>query len=66
MRYYQVMIPLINYLLLINQINWEKLFIIRGLVEKSFGVYSITIQKMASIKQWVKRSGQNNRMKYNC
>jgi error-prone DNA polymerase len=47
-------------------LNWEKLFIIRGLVEKSFGVYSITIQKMASIKQWVKRSGQNNRMKYNC
>ena len=46
-------------------LNWEKLFIIRGLVEKSFGVHSITIQKMASIKQWVKRSSQNNRMKYN-
>ena len=46
-------------------LNWEKLFIIRGLVEKSFGVHSITIQKMASIKQWVKRSSQDNRMKYN-
>lgn len=37
-------------------LNWEKLFIIRGVVEKSFGVFSITIQKIASLIKWLKYS----------
>ena len=37
-------------------LNWEKLFIVRGVVEESFGVFSITIQKMASLIKWLKQS----------
>ena len=40
-------------------LRWETLLIIRGTVEKSFGVYSINIEKMASIQQLIKRN-QNN------
>jgi len=40
-------------------LQWEKLFIIRGVVEESFGVYSIAIEKMASIQQWIKRLNRN-------
>ena len=36
-------------------LNWEKLFIIRGRVEEAFGVYTITIEKMASIQQMGKK-----------
>jgi error-prone DNA polymerase len=36
-------------------LHWETLFIIRGTVEESFGVHSITIEKMASLQQWVRR-----------
>ena len=32
-------------------LNWEKLLIIRGKVEVSFGVYTITIEKIASIQR---------------
>jgi len=42
---------------------WETLFIIRGTVEKSFGVYSIIIEKMGSLQQWVHRLGQSNSFK---
>ena len=34
-------------------LHWEKLFIIKGKVEESFGVYSITIEKIASLQQWL-------------
>jgi len=37
-------------------LHWEKLFIIRGTVEESFGVHSIMIEKMGSLRQWVRRS----------
>ena len=37
-------------------INWETLFIIYGTVEQSFGVCSINIKKIASLKEWVGRS----------
>jgi error-prone DNA polymerase len=37
-------------------LHWETLFIIRGIVEESFGVYTITIEKMASLQQWVSKS----------
>ena len=30
-------------------LNWEKLFIIRGVVEESFGAFSITIDRIASL-----------------
>ena len=36
-------------------LHWENLFIIRGTVEESFGVHSITIEKMGSLQQWVRR-----------
>ena len=39
-------------------LNWETLFIIRGTVEQSFGVYSVTIEKMGSLQQWVARLNQ--------
>ena len=38
-------------------LNWEKLLIIRGKVEVSFGVYTITIEKMGSMQ----RIGENLR-----
>ena len=38
-------------------LNWEKLLIIRGKVEVSFGVYTITIEKMGSMQ----RMGENLR-----
>jgi error-prone DNA polymerase len=34
-----------------DMLHWETLFIIRGVVEESFGVYTITIEKMASLQQ---------------
>ena len=39
-------------------LNWETLFIIRGIVEQSFGVCSVTIEKMGSLQQWVARLNQ--------
>ena len=38
-----------------DMLHWETLFIIRGIVEKSFGVCAITIEKMASLQQWIKK-----------
>ena len=38
-----------------DMLHWETLFIIRGIVEESFGVYTIAIEKMASLQQWVKK-----------
>ena len=32
---------------------WEKLFIIKGIIEQSFGIYTVKIQKLASLQQWV-------------
>ena len=32
-------------------LHWENLFIIRGTVEESFGVHSITIEKMGSLQR---------------
>jgi DNA polymerase III alpha subunit len=40
-------------------LHWETLFIIRGTVEQSFGVYSVTIEKMGSLQQWVRRMDQS-------
>ena len=39
--------------------HWETFFIIRGMVEESFGVYSVTIEKLASLQQWVHRLNRN-------
>ena len=39
-------------------LNWETLLIIRGTIEKSFGVFSVTIEKMTSLQQWVARLNQ--------
>jgi error-prone DNA polymerase len=36
-------------------LHWETLFIIRGMVVDSFGVHSITIEKIGSLRQWVRR-----------
>ena len=47
-------------------LHWETLFIIRGIVEESFGVYTITIEQMASLQQWIKRLKRNqNSVRYN-
>jgi hypothetical protein len=34
-------------------------------VEESFGVYTITIEKMASLQQWVKKLGRANSLQTN-
>jgi len=39
-------------------LHWETLFIIRGTIEESYGVCSITIEKMGSLQQWVQRLDQ--------
>jgi len=36
-------------------LHWETLFIIRGTVVDSFGVHSIAIEKIGSLRQWVRR-----------
>tara|TARA_Y100000031_G_C8137517_1_gene345989 strand:- start:665 stop:934 length:270 start_codon:yes stop_codon:yes gene_type:complete len=36
-------------------LHWEKLFIVRGKVEKAFGVFTVTIEKLGSIQQVVKK-----------
>jgi len=36
-------------------LHWERLFILRGKVEESFGVCSINIEKIGSLQQWVSR-----------
>ena len=41
-------------------LHWETLFIIRGTVVDSFGVHSITIEKMGSLQQWVRRLHREN------
>ena len=43
-----------------DMLHWETLFIIRGIVEESFGVYTITIEKMGSLQQWVKKISRVN------
>ncbi len=32
-------------------LNWEKLFLVRGKVEKAFGVHSITVEKLSSLSK---------------
>ncbi len=39
-------------------LNWEKLFLIRGKVEESFGVYTITIEKLASLPALMRKKDQ--------
>ena len=37
-------------------LHWETLFILRGKVEEAFGVYTVTIEKIASLQQWMRKS----------
>ncbi len=37
-------------------LNWEKLFLLRGTVEESFGVYTITIEKLASLPALMRKN----------
>ncbi len=36
-------------------LNWETLFVLRGEVKKSFGVYSVIIEKLASLPQMMEK-----------
>jgi len=36
-------------------LNWEQLFILRGKVEESFGVFTLTIEKLGSLQQVMKK-----------
>ncbi|MCH7762185.1 MAG: DNA polymerase III subunit alpha [Candidatus Marinimicrobia bacterium] len=36
-------------------LNWEQLFILRGKVEESFGVFTVTIEKLGSLQQVMKK-----------
>ena len=40
-------------------VHWERLFIIRGKVEESFGVCSINVEKIGSLQQWINRIKQH-------
>ena len=46
-----------------DMLHWETLFIIRGMVEESFGVHSVTIEKMGSLQQWVRKMGSVNSLR---
>ncbi|MBT6112029.1 MAG: DNA polymerase III subunit alpha, partial [Candidatus Marinimicrobia bacterium] len=37
-------------------LHWESLFILRGKVEEAFGVYTVTIEKLASLQQWMRKT----------
>ena len=39
-------------------LHWETLFIIRGRIEESYGVCSVTIEKIGSLHQWIQRLTQ--------
>ena len=38
-------------------LNWERLFLLRGKVEEAFGVYTITIEKLASLPALTRKKG---------
>ena len=40
-------------------LNWEKLFIVRGKVEEAFGVHTVTIEKLFSLKKVIKKLRAN-------
>ena len=48
-------------------LNWEKLFILRGKVEVAFGVFTITIEKLASLPAMIRKLQPlvNNKLSYN-
>ncbi len=43
-------------------LNWEKLFIVRGKVEKAFGVFTLTITKLSSLQKAVQRMPEARKM----
>ena len=48
-------------------LNWETLFILRGKVEKAFGIYTVTVEKLASLQQMIeklKRKDQDKIVNY--
>ena len=48
-------------------LNWEKLLILRGKVEVAFGVFTITIEKLASLPAMIRKLQPlvNNKLSYN-
>ena len=36
-------------------INWETLFILRGEVKKTFGVYTVIVNRIGSLTDWMKK-----------
>jgi error-prone DNA polymerase len=51
-----------QYKLFNDLVRWEKLFLIRGKVEEAWGVYTVTIEKMASLRRALERdSGKISR-----
>ncbi|MFB0516239.1 MAG: DNA polymerase III subunit alpha [Candidatus Neomarinimicrobiota bacterium] len=47
-----------QYKLFNDLVRWEKLFLIRGKVEEAWGVYTVTIEKLVSLGQSVKKWAQ--------
>ena len=48
-------------------LNWETLFILRGKVERAFGIYTVTVEKLASLQQMIeklKRKDQDKIVNY--
>ena len=43
-----------------DMFHWETLFIIRGVVQESFGVYTMTIKKIASLQRWINKQKKIN------
>jgi DNA polymerase III alpha subunit len=47
-----------QYKLFNDLVRWEKLFLIRGKVEEAWGVYTVTIEKLASLRRVLERNSE--------
>jgi error-prone DNA polymerase len=47
-----------QYKLFNDLVRWEKLFLIRGKVEEAWGVYTVTIEKLASLRRALERDSE--------
>ena len=44
-------------------LNWETFFIIKGIVEQSFDVHNIQIEKIGSLQNWIQKIKHQNHSK---
>ena len=44
-----------QYRLFNDLVRWERLFLIRGKVEEAWGIYTVTIEKLTSLKRVIEK-----------